>query len=95
MHHQVLMCGNPTLQRMLSQDSQPAMLRRELNYAGGKAAFMRLDGEPWMQDLTGTTSDQPLRVSVALAGSTALSSTCACVCVRALAPAYGHIFMPA
>ena len=34
-----------------------------LRIAGGTAAFMRLDGEPWMQDLTGTTAEKPLRVS--------------------------------
>lgn len=35
--------------------------------AGGTAAFMRLDGEPWMQDLDGTSEEQPLQVPAAAA----------------------------
>ena len=45
----------------------------------GRPAYMRLDGEPWAQDLDGATPQQPLKVSFPVCGPHAqLGSVVSC-----------------
>ena len=52
--------------------------------AGAEAAYMRLDGEPWLQDLTGATQEQPLKVQPAHFGDISAEHADGCRPMRSL-----------
>ncbi|KAK9797760.1 hypothetical protein WJX73_008031 [Symbiochloris irregularis] len=54
--------------KRLAQGNEVMVEFRDSAKTAGHAAYMRLDGEPWMQDISGATQEQPLTVHIKHAG---------------------------